>query len=59
MRGIYVTACHTKSEFKKKKQRDILKHFFCNFSLINIILHIFKKSVLKPAEQHIEKNESH
>lgn len=50
--------CHSLSHqisISKKKQKDILKLFFCNFSLINIISYIFLKSVLKPAEQHIEK----
>ena len=44
MRGIYVTACHIKSVLKKKKQRDILKHFFLQF-LINKynFAHFFKK----------------
>ena len=44
MRGIYVTACHTKSEFKKKKAKGYFKTFFLQF-LINKynFAHFFKK----------------
>ena len=45
----------TSNQYFKKKAKGYFKTFFCNFSLINIISYIFLKSVLKPAEQHIEK----